>query len=81
MQFTHLDEATERIRAEYLEMPGLALTFWQAQRLWQLPEEICEEALLGLVNARFLMRTSTGMYVRRAGSPASDAVDLFVRAS
>ena len=51
-------------------MPGLALTFWQAQRLWNLSEELCELALVKLVRARFLMVTTSGRYVRRAESPA-----------
>ena len=61
-----LDEAIEIIRADYLDMPGLALTFWQAQRLWNLSEELCELALVKLVRARFLMPTTSGRYVRRA---------------
>ena len=65
-----LDEAIELIRADYLDVPGLALTFWQVQRLWNLPEEVCDLALVKLVRARFLMLTTSGRYVRRVPSPA-----------
>ena len=56
--------AEELIRAEYTEMPGLQLTFWQAQRLWNLSEERCERALRTLVAAGFLVHTSDGCYTR-----------------
>jgi hypothetical protein len=64
----HLAVATEqilqRIRSEYLEMPGLRLTPQQAQRLWGLDQQCCEESLEYLVDARFLMKTGRGTYVR-----------------
>jgi hypothetical protein len=53
----------DRIRREYLEMPGLKLTLAQAQRLWQLGEE-CLELLGMLVDAKFLCRRSDGRYAR-----------------
>jgi hypothetical protein len=64
----HLAVATEqilqRIRSEYLEMPGLRLTPQQAQRLWGLDRQCCEESLQYLVDAGFLMKTGRGTYVR-----------------
>ena len=36
------------IQAEYAQMPGLALTLAQAQRLWGLDPEICSDILEGL---------------------------------
>ena len=53
----------DRIRGEYLEMPGLKLTLAQARRLWQLGEE-CLELLGMLVDAKFLCRKSDGRYAR-----------------
>ncbi len=53
-----------RIRAEYLQMPGLSLTVPQAQRLWGLDRATCEAALDVLVDARFLRRRSDRMFVR-----------------
>ena len=70
MPFKALDDAIEIIRADYLDMPSLAITFWQAQQIWNLSEELCELALAKLVRARFLMLTTSGRYVRRAESPA-----------
>jgi hypothetical protein len=53
-----------RVRAEYLEMPGLSLTRPQAQRLWGLEVEACEALLRTLLESGFLRRTSHGGYVR-----------------
>jgi hypothetical protein len=58
-----------RIRAEYLEMPGLALTLNQAARLWGSDCTVVEPLLRTLVDSGFLWRTDNGQYVRRADSP------------
>ena len=58
----------ERVRAEYLEMPGLSLTEKQAQRLWHLEAEACRRLLSVLVESGFLRRTSHGGYVRADSS-------------
>ncbi len=52
-----------RVRAEFLEMPGLCLTLEQAQRLWSLEPRTCEAVLTSLIDARFLRRTDRGLYV------------------
>ena len=57
-----------RIRAEYVEMPGLTLTLPQATRLWGLTARQSERLLAELVDAGFLMRDRRGAY-RRAGCP------------
>jgi hypothetical protein len=54
----------ERIRAEYLEMPGLHLTRRQAQRLWGLDESTCTAVLAALEQEKFLRRTRGGTYTR-----------------
>ena len=46
-----------RIRAEFLEMPGLCLTIQQAQRLWSLEPRACEARLNSLIDSQFLRRT------------------------
>ena len=61
----NLPDLVRRVRAEYLEMPGLHLTDAQARRIWNLDEEWCEAVLNVLMEARFLRRTSTGAFVRR----------------
>ena len=54
----------ERVRGEYLEMPGLRLTGVQAQRLWGLDQRRCDLVFRALTEARFLTRTSDGAFVR-----------------
>ena len=66
-----MTEAVELIQMEYAEMPELRLTFWQAKRLWNLSEDLCERALNALIVSGFLVRTPDGSYVRRSGSPTS----------
>ena len=54
----------QRIRGEYLEMPGLRLTAAQAQRLWTLDAWECERLFHQLVEERFLWQTAGGEFVR-----------------
>ena len=53
-----------RIRSEFLEMPGLRLTPAQAARLWAVDRETSERILHGLVAAGFLIKNREGAYVR-----------------
>lgn len=55
-----------RVRAEYLEMPGLCLTLEQAQQLWSVERRTCEALFKSLADARFLHRTERGLFVLRA---------------
>jgi hypothetical protein len=57
-------ELLQRIRGEYLEMPGLRLTPEQARRLWSLDLHTCISLLEALVDSKFLARTSDGQYCR-----------------
>jgi hypothetical protein len=59
-----IQEVVDRVRGEYLEMPGLRLTPEQARRLWRLDERSCERVLGALVHERFLARTSDGAFIR-----------------
>ena len=43
-----------RVRSEFIEMPGLRLRIEQAQRLWNLDRPNCETVLRSLVEANFL---------------------------
>jgi hypothetical protein len=61
----NIDEVLTRIEMEYREMPDMKLTFWQARRLWNLDEAVCEAALARLVTEKFLSRTSDGRFIRR----------------
>jgi 2-iminoacetate synthase ThiH len=53
-----------RIRSEYLEMPGLALKSEQLQRLCGIDHDACEEVLSKLVEAGFLSVRGDGSYAR-----------------
>ena len=53
-----------RLRAEYLEMPGLRLTLEQAQRLCGVERTLCKSLLDALVDARFLCVKPGGEYAR-----------------
>lgn len=56
---------TARIRAEYVEMPGLSLTALQAARLWGLGTLRSEQVLSMLVDSGFLLCDRLGLYRRR----------------
>ena len=56
-----------RVRAEFLEMPGLRLTLEQARRLWGVDATACQAVVDALVQAAFLRRTSAGTIVRVDG--------------
>ena len=58
------EEPVERIRAEYLEMPGLCLTRKQMRRLWLLDDAACEAVIDELVASGFLRRRADGAFVR-----------------
>ena len=51
-----------RVRGEFIEMPGLRLRVDQAVRLWNLDRASCEMLLSSLVEAKFLLRYSDGAY-------------------
>lgn len=57
-------ELLERIRVEYLEMPGLRLKVEQVQRLCGVERTICKIVLDALVEAKFLCVKSDGSYAR-----------------
>jgi hypothetical protein len=54
----------DRVRSEFLEMPGLRLTPAQAARLWALDRSMSEQILNGLASSGFLARTAGGAYLR-----------------
>ena len=64
MKAHSVDLIVQRVRGEYLEMPGLSLTERQAQRLWHLEPETCRSLFKALVESGFLRQTPRGGYVR-----------------
>jgi hypothetical protein len=63
-------DVVERVRMEYLEMPGLALTSRQARRLFNLDAGVCEDVLAQLVREQFLSRSISGVFSARDGADA-----------
>jgi len=57
----------ERVRCEFLEMPGLRLTLPQASRLWGLDLPSCEAVMDVLIRSAFLRRTASGAVARIEG--------------
>ena len=55
----------QRVRAEYVEMPGLNLTTRQAARLFGVTLGQAEQLLSQMVRERFLERDAEGLYRRR----------------
>jgi hypothetical protein len=59
-----LMEWVNRVRAEYMEMPGLALTAQQMRRLWVLDASLCDAVVSSLVASGFLWLRPDKRYAR-----------------
>jgi hypothetical protein len=71
----------ERLRAEFLEMPGLRLTAQQVHRLCGVEQAMCRAVLEALVEEKFLCAKNDGTYARLsdggdAWRPVPARVDL-----
>lgn len=55
-------DVVARLRAEYVEMPGMRLKAQQVQRLCGIEPMVCQSALDALVEAKFLCVISGGHY-------------------
>jgi len=75
------EEIRRRICAEYIEMPGLLLTQAQAQRMWSLDAETCNQVLESLTDEKFLYRRIDGMYGRWCDAPGFPAPRMAKAAS
>lgn len=64
MNETAAPQVVQRIRAEYLEMPGLTLRPEQVQRLCGVDSTLCQSVLEALVESGFLSRRADGAYAR-----------------
>lgn len=58
------EDVLNRLRAEFLEMPGLCLTREQVQRLCGIERTICQMVLDLLLDEEFLRVRSDGHYAR-----------------
>lgn len=54
----------QRVRGEFLEMPGLRLTPAQAARLWGVTDLMARGLLTTLAEARFLVYRDDGSFAR-----------------
>jgi hypothetical protein len=63
----------QRIRGEFLEMPGLRLTEAQARRLWALDAATSAAILAELVDSGFLYRTRDGAFMLEHAAPGAAA--------
>ena len=62
---TLLDQRVlDRVRAEYVEMPGMKLRIDQIARLCGIDHPMCDLVLDALVRTSFLFLQSDGTYVR-----------------
>lgn len=59
-----IERIAERLRAEYLEMPGLQLRPEQVQRFCGIEQTICQMVLDALVASKFLCLRTDGRYAR-----------------
>jgi len=59
-----IPQLLERIRADFLEMPGLRLRPEQVQRLCGVEQTMCQMVLDALVEANVLCLNSDGTYAR-----------------
>lgn len=71
MKTPRYEEAFDRIRAEYVEMPGMRLTPAQVERLSGIESAVCQVVLDDLVRAKFLRVEEDGTYVRCMGEGRS----------
>ena len=56
---TTIDDVVNRLRAEFLEMPGLRLTSGQVQRLCGVEKALCQRGLDSLVATKFCTSNRT----------------------
>jgi len=79
MTFMSVADAAELLRMEYAEMPGLALTGWQARRLCNLSDELANRALYTLLEAGFLRQTHDGRYMRKPSPVTVSSIERTIR--
>lgn len=59
-----IEDVLNRLRAEFLEMPGMRLKPEQVERLCGVERGLCQTALDSLVGANFLRVNADGWYAR-----------------
>ena len=79
-----IEEVTNQVRAEYLEMPGMRLKAEQVQRLCGIERRTCQVVLDTLLDAKFLCVEPDGHYARltdgQFSRPQSATADFMTNA-
>jgi hypothetical protein len=60
----NVDAVADRVRAEFVEMPGLTLTVRQASKLFGLEPDMCRQIVERLVGVEFLRWAGGGVVTR-----------------
>ena len=60
----NVDAVAARVRAEFVEMPGLTLTVRQASRLFGIDQDVCHQVVDRLVRTEFLRWAAGGVVAR-----------------
>ena len=60
----NVEAVTQRVRAEFEEMPGLTLTEHQAAKLFGIEQKVCRDVIDRLVDAAYLEKTRSGSVKR-----------------
>jgi hypothetical protein len=63
----NVDAVAARVRAEFVEMPGLILTVRQASRLFGIDQDVCRQVVDRLVHMEFLRWAAGGVVARGEG--------------
>jgi DNA-binding IclR family transcriptional regulator len=79
MTFMSVADAADLLRMEYAEMPGLALTAWQARRLCNLSDELADRALHTLLESGYLRQTHDGRYMRKPSPVSVQTIQRTIR--
>jgi hypothetical protein len=66
------EQLVQRVKSEFVEMPGLRLTAEQCSRLWGVEREKCDSLLHALVQGNFLVVRADGKYGRAVDMVARD---------
>jgi hypothetical protein len=72
MRTRAFEQLVNRVKSEFIEMPGLRLTLEQGSRLWGLECDECHALLHSLVHRKFLTVTAAGKYRRTSDTVARD---------
>jgi hypothetical protein len=72
-----VEEAVQKLKGVFLEVPGTQLSLIDASRLSGLERNTCRMILEALEDVRFLRRAPNGLFVRRESpSPSPSSAEL-----